>query len=93
MSENAKWYVAHTYSGYEDSVAAAIMKAAENRRMQDLILEVNIPLETVVEHTDKGDKIVKHKVFQLDRKNRLTVIDGSLHFLSHPRRALSGICQ
>ena len=43
MAEDAKWYVIHTYSGYENAVAAAIMKAAENRRMQDLIQEVNIP--------------------------------------------------
>ena len=47
MSELAKWYVVHTYSGYENSVAANILKAAENRRMQDLIQEVNIPMETI----------------------------------------------
>ena len=41
MSELAKWYVVHTYSGYENSVAANILKAAENRKMQDLIQEVN----------------------------------------------------
>lgn len=63
MSDNALWYVVHTYSGYENSVAQAVMKAAENRRMQDLILEVNIPMETVVEHTDQGDKTVERKVF------------------------------
>ena len=63
MSENAKWYVIHTYSGYENAVAAAIMKAAENRRMQDLILEVNIPMETVTEVTDNGPKTVERKVF------------------------------
>ena len=63
MAENAKWYVVHTYSGYENTVAASIMKAAENRQMQDLIQEVNIPLETVVEHTDGGDKEVERKVF------------------------------
>ena len=55
MAEEAKWYVVHTYSGYENAVAAAVMKAAENRKMQDLIQEVNIPLETVSEHTDSGD--------------------------------------
>ena len=48
MAEDARWYVIHTYSGYENAVAAAIMKAAENRRMQDLIQEVNIPMETVL---------------------------------------------
>ena len=63
MSESAKWYVVHTYSGYENTVAASIMKAAENRQMQDLIQEVNIPEETVVEHTDNGDKEVKRKIF------------------------------
>ena len=40
-TQEARWYVVHTYSGYENAVAAAIMKAAENRRMQDLIQEVN----------------------------------------------------
>ena len=40
MAEHAKWYVVHTYSGYENAVAAAILKSAENRRMQDLIQEV-----------------------------------------------------
>ena len=44
MAERAKWYVVHTYSGYENAVATAIMKAAENRKMTDLILEVSIPM-------------------------------------------------
>jgi transcription termination/antitermination protein NusG len=49
MSEGAKWYVVHTYSGYENAVMATILKSAENRKMQDLILEVKIPMETVTE--------------------------------------------
>ena len=63
MAEEAKWYVVHTYSGYENAVAAAVMKAAENRRMTDLIREVNIPMETVTEFTDNGEKTVERKVF------------------------------
>ena len=63
MAEDAKWYVIHTYSGYENAVAAAIVKAAENRRMQDLIQEVNIPMETVTEITDNGPKTYDRKVF------------------------------
>ena len=63
MAEEAKWYVVHTYSGYENAVAAAILKAAENRRMTDLIREVNIPMETVTEYTDAGEKTVERKVF------------------------------
>ena len=63
MAEEAKWYVVHTYSGYENAVAAAVMKAAENRKMTDLIREVNIPMETVTEYTDAGEKTVERKVF------------------------------
>ena len=65
MAENALWYVVHTYSGYENTVAASIMKGAENRQMQDLIQEVNIPEETVVERTDNGEKEVKDYVFNM----------------------------
>ena len=63
MADNAKWYVVHTYSGYENAVASAVMKAAENRGMTDLIQEVNIPMETVTEHTDAGEKTYERKVF------------------------------
>ena len=63
MAEEARWYVAHTYSGYENTVKATIEKAVENRNMGDLILEVNIPMETVTEVTDNGPKTVERKVF------------------------------
>ena len=63
MAEEAKWYVAHTYSGYENTVKATIEKAVENRNMGDLILGVNIPMETVTEITDSGSKPVERKVF------------------------------
>ena len=56
MADNAKWYVVHTYSGYENTVAASIEKAVENRGLRDLIQEVSIPLETVTEITDNGPK-------------------------------------
>ena len=52
MAGNAKWYVVHTYSGYENTVAATIEKAVENRKLHDLIYAVNIPVETVVEIRD-----------------------------------------
>ena len=61
--EEAKWYVVHTYSGYENTVCASIEKAVENRGMHDLIQEVNIPMETVTEITDNGPKTVERKVF------------------------------
>ena len=63
MAEAAKWYVVHTYSGYENTVKATIEKYVENRGLQDLILEISIPLETVTEITDNGPKEVERKVF------------------------------
>ena len=47
--DEAKWYVVHTYSGYENKVKANIEKAVENGNLQDQILEVIVPLETVIE--------------------------------------------
>ena len=47
MADNAKWYVAHTYSGYENAVKAAIEKSVVNRGMEDMVLKTEIPLETV----------------------------------------------
>ena len=49
MSEAAKWYVVHTYSGYENKVKANIEKTIENRHLEDQILEVRVPLQDVVE--------------------------------------------
>ena len=48
MSE-AKWYVVHTYSGYENKVKANIEKMIENRKLQDQILEVSVPMQEVIE--------------------------------------------
>ncbi len=63
MADNANWYVVHTYSGYENTVKATIEKYVENRGLQDEIIEINIPMETVTEITDNGTKEVERKVF------------------------------
>ena len=63
MSETPKWYVVHTYSGYENKVASSIMKAVENRKMHDLITEVTIPTETVREVKDGKTREVERKLF------------------------------
>ena len=84
-TQEAKWYVVHTYSGYENTVAASIMKAAENRQMQDLIQEVNIPLETVVEHTDGGDKEVERKVFPGYVLVKMVMTDDSWYVVRNTR--------
>ena len=63
MADNAKWYVAHTYSGYENKVAQDIEKVVENRKLHDLILEVKVPTEKVTEITDGKTKEVERKTY------------------------------
>lgn len=63
MSETAKWYVIHTYSGYENKVAKSIETVVENQGLQDLIEEVRVPTETVLEVKDNKQREVERKVF------------------------------
>lgn len=58
-----KWYVIHTYSGYENKVKANIEKIVENRNMQDQILEVVVPVQDVMEDRNGQKKSVSRKVF------------------------------
>ena len=64
MADNAKWYVVHTYSGYENTVKATIEKTVESRGLHDQILAISIPLETVTEITETGaTKTYDRKVY------------------------------
>ena len=63
MAETAKWYVVHTYSGYENTVKATIEKTVETRHLENLIHTISIPMETVTELTDNGPKTYDRKVF------------------------------
>ena len=69
MAEQANWYVAHTYSGYENKVATDLMTMVENRHLQDLICDVKVPTETRIEEVfDKrgnktGEKEVQSKLY------------------------------
>ena len=63
MAEEAKWYVVHTYSGYENKVKANIEKLVGNRGMQDQIYEVAVPLEDCVEEKNGKQVVVQRKVF------------------------------
>ena len=87
MAEDAKWYVVHTYSGYENAVADSIMRAAENRGMTDLIHEVNIPMETVTEITDSVAKTVERKVFPGYVLVKMVLTDESWHLVRNIRGA------
>ena len=85
MAENAKWYVAHTYSGYENTVKASIEKAIENRNMTDLIHEITIPMETVTEITDNGPKTVERKVFPGYVLVKMVMTDDTWHLVRNVR--------
>ncbi len=62
-SSEARWYVAHTYSGYENKVKNDIEKTIENRKLHDQILEVAVPLQDVVEVKNGTKKTVSRKLF------------------------------
>lgn len=85
MSESAKWYVLHTYSGYENAVAATITKSAENRRLQHLILEVNIPMETVTEQNGSETKTVQRKIYPGYVLIKMILTDESWHLVRNTR--------
>ncbi len=85
MADNAKWYVVHTYSGYENTVAASIEKAVENRGLRELIHEVSIPLETVTEITDNGPKTVERKVFPGYVLVKMVLTDETWHLVRNVR--------
>ncbi len=63
MAEEAKWYVVHTYSGYENKVASNLEKTVENRNLHDLITEIRVPTETVTEIKDNKAREVERKIF------------------------------
>lgn len=63
MAADSRWYVIHTYSGYENKVAANIEKIVENRKMQDEILEVKIPMEKVTEIKEDKTVEVERKIY------------------------------
>ena len=85
MSEEAKWYVVHTYSGYENKVKSNIEKVVENRNLQDLIPEVMIPMEEVTEV--KGNKIDKgdRKLFPSYVLVKMVLTDDSWYIVRNTR--------
>ena len=85
MSETPKWYVVHTYSGYENKVASSIMKAVENRKMHDLITEVTIPVETVREVKDGKTREVERKLFPGYVLVKMIVTDESWYLVRNTR--------
>ena len=85
MSDTAKWYVLHTYSGYENTVASAIIKHVDNRNLHHLINEVTIPMETVTELTDNGPKTYERKTFPGYVLVKMILTDETWHILRNIR--------
>ena len=87
MSEAAKWYVIHTYSGYENKVAQNIEKVVENRKLHDLIQEVRVPTERVEEITDGKSKEIERKTFPGYVLVKMILTDDSWHLIHNVRGA------
>ena len=86
MAEAAKWYVVHTYSGYENTVKATIEKTVESRHLQDQILAVSIPLETVTEITESGvSKTYDRKVYPGYVFVKMVCTDDTWHVIRNVR--------
>lgn len=99
MAEISRWYVVHTYSGYENKVASNIETVVENRKMQDLILDVQVPTETVIEVKEDGTKkeverkifpgyvIVKLAVFEDEETGEYEMTDDTWYVIRNTRGA------
>ncbi len=85
MAADAKWYVAHTYSGYENKVKANIEKTVENRGLQHLIHSVDVPVEDVEETTNETTKTVKHKLFPGYVVIKMVMTDESWYIVRNTR--------
>ncbi len=86
MAETAKWYVVHTYSGYENTVKATIEKTVESRQLHDQILDISIPLETVTEITESGaSKTYDRKVFPGYVLVKMVYSDDTWHVIRNIR--------
>ena len=86
MSDSAKWYVIHTYSGYENAVKTSIEKFVTGRNMEGKILRIEIPLETVTEVTESGStKEVERKVFPGYVLIKMVMTDDTWHLVRNVR--------
>ena len=86
MAETARWYVVHTYSGYENTVKATIEKTVESRQLQNQILAISIPLETVTEITESGaSKTYDRKVFPGYVLVKMVYSDDTWHVIRNIR--------
>lgn len=82
---NAKWYVAHTYSGYENKVMTDIQKTVENRGMGEIIQEIRVPMEEVIEIKDNQKKVVERKIYPGYVMVKMIMTDESWYVVRNTR--------
>ncbi|WZL77431.1 transcription termination/antitermination protein NusG [Eubacteriales bacterium mix99] len=80
-----RWYVIHTYSGYENKVKANLEKAVENRGLQDLIFEIKVPMEEQIEEKDGKRKAVMRKIFPGYVMIKMIITDDSWYVIRNTR--------
>ena len=86
MADTAKWYVVHTYSGYENTVKATIEKTVASRQLQDQILTISIPMETVTEITESGaSKTYDRKLYPGYVFIKMVYSDNTWHVIRNVR--------
>ena len=85
MSEDAKWYVVHTYSGYENKVGSNLATIVENRSLQDLIQDIKIPTEMVTEIKDNVKREVERKTFPGYVLVKMVLNDETWHIVRNTR--------
>ena len=85
MSQEAKWYVIHTYSGYENKVASNLERIVENRKLQHLIFDIKIPVEKVTKVSGETTKEVEHKLFPSYVLVKMIMNDESWHVVRNIR--------
>ena len=79
MNVGPRWYVAHTYSGYESKVKANLEKIVENRGLGNLIFDIRIPVETIVEKNGDVEKVVEVQIFPSYVYIKMVMTDESWH--------------
>lgn len=85
MAQDAKWYVIHTYSGYENKVKQNIEKVVENRRLQDLIQEIRIPMESYTEVKDAKKVEAERKLFPSYVMIKMVMTDDTWYIVRNQR--------
>ena len=86
MAQSAKWYVVHTYSGYENAVKTSIEKFVTGRHLEDMILRMEIPVENVTEVSEAGaSKEVERKVFPGYVLVKMVMTDDTWHLIRNIR--------